>query len=160
MKIFKDWGDICSLPKEDVVYDINDFRSYIDGGKKKRLYFAVVNEDYKADSSYLRPFSEHQSTSDCDFFDLSGNLLLYFRNNKRKNEEYKGAGLVNYTKPDYETFVFKKNKLYPFLLNCTWWDEFNQNMDQYNTIWYEPFQFVIDTDWLKAERQLKLKKIK
>lgn len=166
MKIFKGWGDICSYGQKDKVNDYEDFQNYHDNlyhNKKndKNLYYAIVNEKYKSDSSYLRPFSEYQLDSDSDFYDLSGNFLLYFRNNKRKNQKYKEAGLREYLKSsDYTTFVFKKNKLYPFLLNCTWWDELHQRMDEDNTIWYEPFQFVIDTDCQKAIRQLKLKKIK
>ena len=106
--------------------------------------FILVDDKIEFTEKYLRPFSEFDITKEYDYADNThNNLLIYF--------EYKRATLRS--SASFDTFIFKKNKLYDF---SNWHDEL---YNKCTNVWYDLFLFVKKEDYNQAIRALKLKEI-
>ena len=174
MSVFKPWGDICSLTRDEkIVNKQSDLIDYAKGNSQnKHLFYVVINNDYTvdvADTPYLENFSKFDpKKEELDYIDNTNpNIFLYFRSNKRYNKDVSEINQQNRDKwvkphpflPKWTTLVFIRNKFYPFPMSLSWFDEIGNPINEQHEMWYEPLLFVIDTDLLKAQRTLKLKKL-
>jgi hypothetical protein len=110
--------------------------------------FILVDDKLEFTDKYLRPFSEFDITKEYDYADNNhNNLLIYFEYKRPTNRQVPNQA------PSFDTFIFKKNKLYDF---SNWHDELGNKCIN---IWYDLFQFVKKEDYNQAIRALKLKEI-
>lgn len=152
MGIFKTWGEIYDLKKETTVYNSRDLVNYFNGNPdNKILLYAIANNDFKISDNEqnFQDFSKFdKKQGELDFIDNSHpNLFLYIRSNP-------------YPMVKWTTLVFVKNKFYPFPMSLEWYDELGNTINEQTNMWYDPLLFVLSTDLLKAQRLLKLKKLR
>jgi len=132
-KLFKKYGDVYHL--------------------RNSIINIIVDENFE-ETSYVKNFKNFNLSSNCDYVDFSGDNMIYHRSNHNYNK------YAEKRKPLFETFTFKKNKLYIFQTNGKFWDELENEINNQNEIWYDPFYFVLNEDLQQAERYLKLKQLK
>lgn len=145
MKIFYKWED---------VHDI-----------KEKLFIMPDNNFNFDDSRNIKPFSKLKNIIG-DYVDLSSkDIMVYivFRKqylNTWQNRDQDKEKIIP------TTYVFKKNKLYPFNNggsgggnNVRFFDEIGNIVDDYHDIWYDPFVFVYERDLKQFERYLKIKEL-
>ena len=141
MKLFYTYQDI--LKRKDYVFTSDDLLKYKNNIGDKKLIFFCVNNNFEIDQDERRflDFSQYQLNLKYDYLDINNKYLLYLR---------------YYTHADaWQTYLFKKNKPYPFMRTC--FDEINNTIN--DDIWYDPFYFIYEDDLARYHRYLKLKKI-
>lgn len=131
------------------------FKKYVDIFKiKNTILNIIVDESFDFSSTNVKNFENFNSMSNYDFVDLSGNNLIYYRSNSNYNKGY-----YKDNRPKFDTFTFKKGKFYTYQTIGKFWDELQNEINESNEIWYDPFYFVLNEDLIQAERYLKLNKL-